>query len=133
MGKSACACGLAGLIKGMSVAEILEAIRRLPAAERRGLVEHIWQAWPKPKGVAAWKPLKAEIDALLGNADRLERAQHVLSNLQETGPAPAPAPITEAEPRAEEFPEEAPLKNTEIGKPFEEVLAEASKRFPTPP
>jgi hypothetical protein len=119
----------------MSVAEILEAIRRLPAAERRGLVEHIWQAWPKPAGVAAWKPLKAELDALLDRADRLERAQHVLNNLQEnaSAPEPAPEPITEPEVRAEDAAGDAALKNPGDGKAFEEVLAEVNKRFPGPP
>jgi hypothetical protein len=122
----------------MSVAEILEAIRRLPAAERRGLVEHIWQAWPRRKGVSAWQPLKAEIDAMLNRADRLERAQHVLSNLRENEPAPEPirepAPgqeqISEPEVRAENTVNETPLENPGAGKAFEEVLAEANKRFP---
>ena len=122
----------------MSVAEILEAIRRLPAAEQRGLVEHIWQAWPRRKGVSAWQPLKAEIDAMLNRADRLERAQHVLSNLRENESAPEPTPepapvleqILETEVRTEETRDETPLNNADPSRAFEEVLAEANKRFP---
>lgn len=120
----------------MSVAEILEAIRRLPAAERRALVEHIWQAWPVPAGVFPWKTPKAEIDALLGNAARLELAQRVLKDMRENESAPEPTqeqspaaePTVEPGPRAEHA-----LKDSEPGKPFEEVLAEASKRLPAQP
>jgi hypothetical protein len=115
----------------MTVAEILEAMRRLPEAERRELVEHIWRAWPLPEGVYTWKPLKTEIDALLDNADRLKRAQHLLNNLQEPDAAAEPTtdPVPEgevsaAEPQSEDAPKPIP------GKAFADILAEVSRRPP---
>jgi hypothetical protein len=107
----------------MSVAEILEAIRRLPAAERRGLVEHIWQAWPVHEGVFPWNPPKAEIDTLLERANELERTEHLLKNSREPEPAPPPEPAAEPE---------APPKKPADPKPFEKVLAEISERPVSP-
>ena len=105
----------------MSVAEILEAIRRLPAAERRGLVEHIWQAWPVHEGVFPWNPPKAEIDTLLERAGELERTEHLLKNSREPEPAPEPT----AEP-------EAPPKKPADPKPFAAVLTEITERPVSP-
>ena len=104
----------------MSVAEILEAIRRLPAAERRGLVEHIWQAWPVHEGVFPWNPPKAEIDTLLEHAEALERTEHLLKNSREPEPAPEPA----AEP-------EAPPKKPADPKPFAAVSSRKSPNAPS--
>jgi len=107
----------------MSVAEILEAIRRLPAAERRGLVEHIWQAWPVPEGVFPWNPPKAEIDTLLERAGELERTEHLLKNSREPEPAPTSETVTEPD---------APPKKPADPKPCAEVLTEITERPVSP-
>jgi hypothetical protein len=107
----------------MSVAEILEAIRRLPAAERRGLVEHIWQAWPVSEGVFPWNPPKAEIATLLDRAKELERTEHLLKNSREPEPAPAPEPAAAPE---------ATLQKAADPKPFAKVLTEITERPVSP-
>ena len=85
-----------------------------------------WKAAPMPKGVLAWKTLKAEIDAKLSRTDRFELAQQVWANIQENGydPEPTPEQIKELDRRAEDA-----LKHPGRGTPIEEVFAELEKRF----
>jgi putative addiction module component (TIGR02574 family) len=79
-----------------------------------------WKAPPIPKGKFPWKTLKAEMDAKLSRADRLELAQTVWTNIVENGydPEPTPEQIAELERRAEEL-----RKNPQLGIPWKEVKA----------
>ena len=120
----------------MSVKKFFSAAKKLPFDERVELAHRLWdefmdgfQGWkapPIPKGKSPWKTLKADIDAKLSRADRLELAQTVWTNIVEGGYEPelTPEQIEELDRRAEDA-----LKNPGRGKPIEEVFAEIEKRF----
>lgn len=120
----------------MSLAKFFSAAKKLPFDERVELAHRLWdefmdgfRGWkapPMPKGVFAWKTLKAEIDAKLSRTDRLEMAQRVWSNIIEDGydPEPTPEEIAEIERRAEEA-----VKHPERCIPAEQVFAELDKRL----
>ena len=120
----------------MSVAKFFSAAKKLPFDERVELAHRLWdefmngfQDWkspPIPIGKFPWKTLKAEVDAKLSHADRLELAQQVCSNIVENGYEPelTPEQIEELDRRAEDA-----LKNPGRGTPIEEVFAKIEKRF----
>ena len=85
-----------------------------------------WKAPPIPKGKFPWKTLKAEVDAKLSRADRLELAQQVWGNIVENGydPELTPEQIVELDRRAEDA-----LKNPGRGTPIEEFVAKIERRF----
>ena len=120
----------------MSVAKFFSAAKQLPFDERVELAHRLWdefmdgfQGWkasPMPKAVFAWKTLKAEIDAKLSRADRIELAQRVWRNIQENGydPDPTPEQMAELDRRLEEF-----EKHPERGIPAKQVFADIERRF----
>jgi putative addiction module component (TIGR02574 family) len=120
----------------MSLAKLFSAAKKLPFDERVELAHRLWdefmdgfQGWkaaPMPKGVFAWKTLKAEIDAKLSRTDRLELAQRVWGNIQEHGydPEPTPEQIAELDRRAEEA-----IKHPERCIPWEQVKTELDERW----
>ena len=120
----------------MSLTKFFSAAKRLPFDERVELAHRLWdefmdgfQGWkadPMPKGVFAWKTLKAEIDSTLSHTDRFELAQQVWANIQENGydPELTPEQIEELDRRAEDA-----LKHPGRGLPLEQVMAELHKRF----
>jgi putative addiction module component (TIGR02574 family) len=120
----------------MSVAKSFSKAKHLPFDERVELAHRLWdefmdgfkewKAPPMPKGVFAWKSLKAEIDSKLSRADRIELAQRVWRNIQENGydPDPTPEQIEELERRAEES-----RKHPARGIPWQQVIAELKDRF----
>ena len=120
----------------MSVKKFFSAAKKLPFDERVELAHRLWdefmdgfQDWkapPIPKGKFPWKTLKAEVDAKLSRADRLELAQQVWSNIVENGYEPelTPEQIEELDRRAEDA-----LRNPGRGTPLEEVVPKIERRF----
>jgi putative addiction module component (TIGR02574 family) len=120
----------------MSVTKFLSAAKKLPFDERVELAHRLWdefmdgfkdwKASPVPKGVFAWKTLKAEIDVKLSRTDRIKLAQRVWTNIVNSGydPNPTPEQMAELDRRLEEF-----EKHPERGIPWEQVRAELKERL----
>ena len=120
----------------MSLAKLFSAAKKLPFDERVELAHRLWdefmdgfkdwKAPPMPKGVFAWKTLKAAIDAKLSREDRIELAQRVWTNIMENGYdwELTPEQMAELDRRAEDA-----LKHPRRGIPLEQVLAEMDKRL----
>lgn len=120
----------------MSVEKFLTDAKVLPFDERVELAHRLWdefmdgfQGWkapPIPDGTFPWKTLKAEIDATLSRADRIELAQQTWANIIENGYdwELTPEQIAELDRRVADF-----EKSPHTGIPFEQIQAEIKAKY----